>query len=69
MKTIPFIANKDEEFFIRIELLKNLDIFTFFMYTFGAYDESTDTILISKLIKVIVKIVYFKIGLLIYSSS
>ena len=50
MNSIQLLANKDIEFFIGIELLKNLDIFTFFMYTFGAYDESTDTILISKLI-------------------
>jgi hypothetical protein len=60
INSIQLLANKDVEFFTGIELLKNLDVFTFFMNTFGAYDESNDTILISKLTKVKVKIVYFK---------
>ena len=69
INSIQLLANKDVEFFIGIELQKKLEIFTFFMYTFGANDESTDAILISKFINVIVSFVYFKIRLVIYSSS
>ena len=50
--SIQLLAKKDVEFFIGTELLKNLVIFTFLIYEFGAYNESVDTINISKLLKV-----------------
>jgi hypothetical protein len=50
--SIQLVGNKDIEFFIGFELLKNLDFLTFITYKLGAYDESTDTVIISKLLKV-----------------
>ena len=50
--SIQLLAKKDVEFYIGTVLLKNLDIFTFLIYEFGAYNESVDTINISKLLKV-----------------
>ena len=49
--SIQLLAKKDVEFYIGTVLLKNLDIFTFLIYEFGAYNESVDTINISKLSK------------------
>jgi hypothetical protein len=52
MNSIQLLSNKEVEFFISFELIKNFEIITFLTYKFGAYDELTDTIVISKLIKV-----------------
>ena len=51
MYSIQLLANKNVEFFIGTELIRNLDIFTILIYEYGAYDESVDTIIISKLLK------------------
>ncbi len=52
MNSIQLVSNKEVEFFISFELIKKFEIITFLTYKFGAYDELTDTICISKLIKV-----------------
>jgi hypothetical protein len=48
MNSIQLLSNKEAEFFISFELIKNFEIITFLTYKFGAYDELTDTIVISK---------------------
>lgn len=52
MNSIQLLSNKEVEFLITLELIKNFEIITFLTYKLGAYDEFTDTIIFSKLIKV-----------------
>ena len=52
MNLIQLLSNKEVEFLITLELIKNFEIVTFLTYKLGAYDEFTDTVIFSKLIKV-----------------
>ena len=50
---IKIVEQNNAETHIQWELLKNLDIYTFFLFKLGLYDENNDQILLGQAFKVI----------------